>query len=64
MLDLSSRKGFDSSMRVLLAAVIASVAITAGCVRAPAQRVDPNSCNCTLRQQDPNGGAYYPYSGR
>lgn len=65
MLDLSSRKRFDSRMRLLLAAAIATIAITAGCVRAPAQPVDPNSCNCTLRQQDPNAnGAYYPYSGK
>jgi hypothetical protein len=62
MLDLSSRKGFDSPMRILLAAAIATIAMTIGCVRAPAQPLDP-SCNCTLRQQNPNG-AYYPYSGR
>ncbi len=65
MLDLSLHSRFDRRMRLILTATIATIAMTAGCMRAPARSVDPNSCGCTVQQQGPNAnGAYYPYSGR
>jgi hypothetical protein len=66
-LDLSRHSGFDLRMRLLLAATIATIVMTAGCMRTPARPVDPNACGCTLQQQQqaPNAnGAYYPYSGQ
>lgn len=65
LLDLSACSGFDPGMRLLLAVAITTIAMTAGCMRAPARPVDPNGCGCTVQQQNQNGGgAYYPYSGR
>ncbi|MBK9261528.1 MAG: hypothetical protein IPM54_17195 [Polyangiaceae bacterium] len=52
-------------MRRFLAVAIATIAMTAGCMRAPARPVDPNACGCAARQPDPNAStASYPYSGR